>query len=148
MIVLSEGRSRGIELPGGIPSAAASSLPLVGEVRAGEPILAVENIEEHIALDKNLFKDEGSFVLRVRGDSMRDAGILEGDYVVVSPSREVRTGQTGVALVGEEEATVKEIRYEGGDVVLVPHNPDYETTRHRAGTVRILGRVTGVVRKL
>jgi repressor LexA len=138
MLVLSEGRSRGIELPEGIPQPGTRALPLVGTVRAGAPVLAVENIEAHIAVDKSLFKDDDAFVLRVTGDSMIEEGIFEGDYVIIAPSREIPQGGIGVALIGDE-ATVKKV---------VPANPRLEPRTYQPWEVSLLGRVTGVIRKL
>jgi repressor LexA len=122
-------------------------LPLVGDIRAGSLTLAVEEYETRIAVDKNLFNDEEAFVLRVTGESMTEAGIFDGDFVVVSPSREVARGETGVALVGDE-ATLKRIYREGETVTLVPANSTMSPVSHPAVEVRILGRVTGVIRKL
>ncbi len=147
MLSLSEGRSRGIELPEGPPQVGTRSLPLVGMVRAGEPVLAVENIEAHIAVDRNLFKDDDAFVLRVTGDSMIDEGIYEGDYVIIAPSQEVPQGGVGVALIGDE-ATVKKIVIGRGTITLVPANPNLEPRTYNPWDVSILGRVTGVIRKL
>jgi repressor LexA len=122
-------------------------LPLVGEIRAGSLTLAVEEIETRIAVDRNLFSDEEAFVLRIKGESMTEAGILDGDFVVVSPAREVARGEAGVALVGDE-ATVKRIYAEGEKITLVPANSAMSAVSYPAGEVRILGRVTGVIRKL
>ena len=145
-IRLKAGVSRGIELiDRHEPEALA--LPIAGDIRAGRPLLARQDIESRIYVDRDLFRDENSFALRVIGESMIEAGILDGDYVVVRPGAEVRHGQIGVALVGEE-ATVKRIEWAAGMVRLVPQNPTMEPVEYREQEVRILGRVTGVVRKL
>jgi repressor LexA len=145
MIRLVPGRSRGIEVIGMRPPKALS-LPLVGNIRAGRPIIAREEVEAHISVDPELFHDRDAFVLRVTGESMRDAGIRDGDYVVISPGAEVRDRDIGAALIGDE-ATVKQIEREAGDVLLVPCNPEFTTLRLPEHEVRILGKVIGLVRK-
>ena len=157
-VKVSPNRSRGIELVGQSPQAPQSirpprslSLPLVGQIRAGAPILAHEEREgEHISVDLSLFAKagQGAYVLRVLGDSMVEAGILEGDYVVVRPQASVDRGAIGVALVGGMEATVKKIYVEGGAVTLVPCNSALSPTRYPADEVEVLGQVVGVIRKL
>jgi repressor LexA len=122
-----------------------SGLPLVGQVAAGQPILAEENIEEYVDVPALAGGDDGEYVLRVRGDSMIDAGILEGDYVVVRPQDTAADGEIVVALVGEE-ATVKRFLREADHVRLQPENATMEPIRSR--DVRVLGRVVGVFRKV
>jgi repressor LexA len=122
-----------------------SGLPLVGQVAAGQPILAEENIEEYVDVPALAGGDDGEYVLRVRGDSMIDAGILEGDYVVVRPQDTAADGEIVVALVGEE-ATVKRFFREADHVRLQPENATMEPIRSR--DVRVLGRVVGVFRKV
>jgi len=98
-------------------------------VAAGHPILAVENIESHYRVDPTLFSPRAHYLLRVRGDSMQDAGILDGDLLAVHRTREARNGQIVVARVGAasgDEVTVKRLRKRGRDVVLVPENAAYE----------------------
>ncbi len=119
-IELTPGASRGIRLN----EAAAGGLPLVGRVAAGSPILAAEHIESHYRLDPALFRPTADFLLRVNGDSMRDAGILDGDLLAVSSTREVARGQIVVARV-EDEVTVKRFHRKGNRVELRPENPDY-----------------------
>ena len=150
-IRLNPGKSRGIEMiepEDHAPYPEALSLPLVGDIRAGEPLTAVREYGERITVDPNLFKHEDSFVLRVKGDSMYEAGILEGDYVIVRPQSHLENGQIGVALVGGEEATVKKIRYDGPHVTLVPMNPTLSPVTHAARDVQILGKVMGLIRKM
>ena len=153
-VKLTPGRARGIEILGQdmtslpVPPVPENAFPLVGTIRAGQPITAREEIESYIAVDRDLFRDPESFVLRVVGQSMRDAGIFEGDYVVVSPRSEVQRGGIGVVLVGEEEATVKRVYQDGATVRLVPENDEFSPTEHPASEVRLLGRVSGVIRKL
>jgi repressor LexA len=111
----------------GVPVQGA--LPLVGRVAAGHPILAVENIESHYRVDPALFSPRADYLLRVRGDSMQDAGILDGDLLAVHRTREARNGQIVVARIGGaagDEVTVKRLRRRGRDVVLVPENPAFE----------------------
>jgi len=122
-----------------------SGLPLVGQVAAGAPILAEENIEDYVSVPQLAGGDDGEFVLTVRGDSMKDAGILEGDFVVVRPQETARDGEIVVALVGEE-ATVKRFFREADHVRLQPENATMEPIRSR--DVRIVGRVVGVLRKV
>ena len=120
-------------------------LPLVGHVAAGEPILAEENIEEYVQLPAAVGGDDGDYILEVKGDSMRDAGILEGDYVVVSEADDADNGQIVVALI-EEEATVKRFYREKDRVRLQPANKAYKPIRTR--DAKVLGRVIGVYRRV
>ena len=123
-------------------------IPLVGRVAAGRPILAEENIEEVLDL-KGLFPEarhERLFALRVQGDSMVGAGILEGDIVIVRPQPEAQDGDIVVAIVNEEEGTIKRFFRERDRVRLEPANLGYKPIRTR--NVRIVGKVIGVVRHL
>ena len=120
-------------------------LPLVGSVAAGQPVLAEENVEDYVQVPSEAGGEEGEFVLRVRGESMKDAGMLEGDYVVVRPQDTARDGEIVVALVGEE-ATVKRFFREADHVRLQPENAAMEPIRSRE--VRILGRVVGLFRSV
>jgi repressor LexA len=122
-----------------------TGLPLVGHVAAGTPILAEENIEEYVPVPEIAGGEDGGYLLRVRGDSMINAGILEGDYVVVRPQETATDGQIVVALVGEE-ATVKRFYRESDHVRLQPENDRLEPIRSR--DVRVLGRVVGVLRSV
>ncbi|NLY51390.1 MAG: transcriptional repressor LexA [Firmicutes bacterium] len=121
------------------------SVPLVGSVTAGQPILAVENIEDYVPLPRDFASDEATFMLRIKGDSMIDAGILDGDYVVVRQQPDATNGDIVVALL-QDEATVKRFYREADHVRLQPENPLYDpiiTT-----DVQILGKVIGVLRRL
>ena len=122
-----------------------SGVPLVGSVAAGQPILAEENIEEYVQVPPAAGGEAGEFILRVRGESMKDVGILEGDYVVVRPQETATDGEIVVALVGEE-ATVKRFFREPDHVRLQPENAEMEPIRSKE--VRILGRVVGVFRQV
>ena len=124
---------------------APSGLPLVGEVAAGEPVLAEENVEEYVDVPAMIGGDSGDFVLRVKGDSMKDAGILEGDFVVVQSGEKADNGEIVVALI-DDEATVKRFFRENGKVRLQPANKAYKPIR--TTEVRLLGRVVGVFRKV
>ena len=120
-------------------------LPVVGAVAAGQPILAEENIEEYVQVPSVAGGEQGEYVLRVRGESMKDAGILEGDYVVVRPQETASDGEIVVALVGEE-ATVKRFFRESDHVRLQPENTAMEPIRSK--DVRVMGRVVGLFRSV
>ena len=122
-----------------------TGLPLVGHVAAGQPILAEENIEDYVSVPEIAGGEEGEYILRVRGDSMKNAGILEGDFVVVRPQDTAADGEIVVALVGEE-ATVKRFFREEDHVRLQPENDALEPIRSR--DVLVLGRVVGVFRRV
>jgi repressor LexA len=122
-----------------------SGLPLVGQVAAGAPILAEENIEEYLEIPDVIGGEDGDYILQVRGKSMKDAGILEGDYVVVRPSDDAADGEIVVALIGEE-ATVKRFFRESDHIRLQPENEAMEPIR--TTEARVLGRVVGVFRKV
>jgi len=123
-----------------------SGLPLVGQVAAGEPVLAEENIEEYLQVPDVIGGEAGDYVLRVRGDSMVDAGILQDDFVVVRPAEKARDGEIVVALVGDDEATVKRFFREKDQVRLQPENKSMKPIRTKDAT--ILGRVVGVFRSI
>jgi repressor LexA len=120
-------------------------LPVVGQVAAGQPVLAEENIEDYVQVPQLAGGDKGEYVLRVSGDSMRDAGILEGDHVVVQRRDTAADGEIVVALVGEE-ATVKRYFKESDHIRLQPENPAMEPIR--STDVQVLGRVVGVFRSV
>jgi repressor LexA len=120
-------------------------LPLLGAVAAGQPILAEENIEEYVSVPEMAGGADGAYLLRVRGDSMKDAGILEGDLVVVRPQDTAEDGDIVVALLGEE-ATVKRFYRESDHVRLQPENDALEPIRSKE--VKVLGRVVGLLRSV
>ncbi|MBA2361891.1 MAG: transcriptional repressor LexA [Actinobacteria bacterium] len=125
-------------------------LPLLGQIAAGGPLLAEENVEEHLAVPDTLSRGGEEFLLRVKGDSMIDAGILDGDIVVVERRQDARDGEIVVALAGDDEwadeATVKRFFREDGRIRLQPENDALEPIY--AAHVQILGRVVGVFRRL
>jgi repressor LexA len=122
-------------------------LPLVGRVAAGMPILAEQNIEDMVDVPAFLRRDDDDFVLRVNGDSMADAGILSGDFIVVHAQDQAQNGEIVVALVGDE-ATTKRFYNEGRTVRLQPENDNYEPIIVNADEVELVGRVVGVLRQL
>ncbi len=122
-------------------------LPLVGRVAAGMPILAEQNVEEYLDVPSVLRRGDDDFVLRVRGDSMADAGILNGDYIVVHQQRDAQNGDIVVALVADE-ATTKRFFSEGDRVRLQPANDLYEPLVLPANDVSVVGKVVGVLRRL
>jgi repressor LexA len=122
-----------------------AGLPVVGQVAAGQPVLADENIEEYVPVPGIAGGDDGEFVLRVKGDSMKDAGILEGDFVIVRRQETAGDGEIVVALVGEE-ATVKRFFRENDHVRLQPENETMEPIRTREA--QVLGRVVGLCRRV
>ena len=141
VIEMLAGASRGIRLkqdPG---------LPLIGRVAAGSPILAEQNVEARLQLDPQLFKPRADYLLRVRGMSMRDAGILDGDLLAVHRAHEARSGQIVVARL-HDEVTVKRFKRRGSQVQLLPENPDFKTIEVdlRRTPLAIEGIAVGVIR--
>jgi site-specific DNA recombinase len=123
----------------------AEGLPLLGSVAAGQPMLAEENIEEYVSVPELAGGEDGEYVLRIRGDSMKEAGILEGDFVVVHPQDTATDGDVVVALLGEE-ATVKRFFREPDHIRLQPENETMEPIRSKE--VKVLGRVVGLLRRV
>jgi repressor LexA len=123
-----------------------SGLPLVGRVSAGPGILAEENIEDHVDVPAMIGGRDGDYVLEVHGESMKDAGIIDGDYVVVRPAPDADNGQIVVALLDDEEATVKRIYRESDHLRLQPENEAMDPILTR--DAEVLGRVIGVFRKV
>jgi len=122
-------------------------LPLVGRVAAGMPLLAEQNVEEYLDVPSVLRKGDDDFVLRVRGDSMANAGILDGDFIVVHQQESAQNGEIVVALV-EDEATTKRFFRDDDCVRLEPENDLYEPILLDADAVTVVGRVVGVLRRL
>lgn len=125
------------------------SIPIVGQVRAGEPILAVENIEGYIHLDRSLVSSENVFLLRVQGDSMIEAHIQDGDFALVKPQPNAENGEIVVALI-DDEATIKRIFQKRDLVRLEPANPAMTPIVVKKGEKRvtIVGKVVGIFRKM
>ncbi len=122
-----------------------NGLPLVGQVAAGAPILAEENVEDYVELPPIAGGDDGEFILRVKGDSMTNAGILDGDHVTVRRQETAKNGEIVVALVGDE-ATVKRYFKERDHVRLQPENDAHEPIRTR--NAQIVGKVVGLCRRV
>lgn len=122
-----------------------TGLPLVGNVAAGAPILAEENVEEYMQVPDVIGGEAGDYILRVRGDSMVDVGILDGDFAIVRPAKQARNGEIVVAMI-EDEATVKRFFREKDHVRLQPENASMEAIVTK--DAEILGRVVGVFRSV
>ena len=142
-----EGAGRTWRPTGEMPTHGSRRVPIVGRVAAGLPILAQENIEDWITVDDPP-RSATVFALRVSGDSMIGAGILDGDVVIVRQQDTADDGDIVVALVDDEEATVKTLRREAGVVRLVASNPDFPPIEVRGGRLRIQGKVVGVRRTM
>jgi len=155
VIKLTPGASRGIRL---IQAESVASdnvepsaferliLPLVGRVAAGSPILAVEHVERKVSVDPGLFSRPPDYLLTVRGESMRDAGILDGDLLAVKRASEARNGQIVVARI-DEDVTVKRLQHQNGQIVLLPDNADFSPITVRPGQEFALeGVVVGLIR--
>ncbi|HEY5774980.1 MAG TPA: transcriptional repressor LexA [Xanthomonadales bacterium] len=153
VIRIEAGRSRGITLtslsPSNLPplSALRTPLPLVGRVAAGSPILAQENIENEYRVDPSLFSSRPHYLLRVEGNSMLNAGILDGDLLAVHRTPEARNGQIVVARL-DDEVTVKRFERNGHQVSLLPENPDFQPmlVDLRRQSLVIEGLAVGVIR--
>jgi len=123
-IEMTPGASRGIRIPGFEARPDDSSLPVIGRVAAGAPILAQQHIEESCNINPSFFHPSANYLLRVHGMSMKDVGILDGDLLAVHTTREARNGQIVVARIGDE-VTVKRFKREGSKVWLLAENPDF-----------------------
>lgn len=145
VIELIPGASRGIRIKDSLRD--QMGLPLIGRVAAGQPILAEQNVEAHYQIDPSIFHPKPHYLLRVKGMSMRDVGILDGDLVAVHRTPEVRNRQIVVARL-ENEVTVKRYRQEGSVVWLLPENTEFEPIRVdlREQNMSIEGVVVGVFR--
>lgn len=144
-IELIPGASRGIRLPAAPP---AQGLPLVGRVAAGAPILAQEHIETHCPVDPGFFRPRADYLLQVRGMSMRDAGIVNGDLLAVHRTAEAGNGQVVVARLNDE-VTVKRFQRRGNKVQLLAENPEFQPIEVdlREDTLVIEGIAVGVIRR-
>lgn len=126
VIELMPGMSRGLRLVAGNDEEVPEGLPLIGQVAAGEPILAQQHIESHYRVDENLFRPHADFLLRVNGMSMKNIGILDGDLLAVHKTQEARNGQIIVARV-DDDVTVKRFERKGSTVLLHPENEEFST---------------------
>ena len=146
-----QGRRSGLlyEKNVGSTSVPTVSLPIVGRVTAGDPILAIENIEGYVNFDRNLVSSEDVFLLRVKGDSMIDAHIQDGDFALVKPQKDAENGEIIVALI-DDEATIKRIFKKRDLIRLEPANPNMEPIVVKKGEKRItiIGKVIGIFRKI
>jgi repressor LexA len=140
-------KSRGIEVTGGPGTSPGRMIPVAGRIRAGAAILAYEDIDSHIFVDSTLFPAEDAFSLMVIGDSMIEAGIYNGDYVVVRPQQTLGNGEIGIVLIGDE-ATVKRVFRNQGEITLKPENSAMEPVTYKADEVAVIGKVLGVIRKI
>ena len=127
---------------------AVRHVPLVGDVAAGTNVIAAENVEESLPLPAEFTGDGELFMLRVRGDSMVDAGILHGDHVVARVQQTADAGDLVVAGIADEKATVKHFQRDGSTIVLVPSNPNHSEIRCSVDEVTIYGRVVTVLRRI
>lgn len=139
------GAKRAVDRIGDAIADATSGLPLIGQVAAGGPIVAEQNIEDYIDVPKIAGGEDADFVLSVRGDSMEKAGILDGDFVVVKSQQTARDGEIVVAMI-DDEATVKRYFREADHIRLQPENDAYEPIRSRDAAV--VGSVVGVFRRV
>ena len=146
-IEISPGKSRGIRLLQAFPAHAAS-LPLVGRVAAGQPILAQEHIEDYIGFDPGAFRPRADYLLRVQGMSMRNAGILDGDLLAVHATPVAENGQIVVARL-QDEVTVKRLKLDGSMAYLLAENPDFAPiiVDLRENSLDIEGIGTGIIRQ-
>jgi len=152
VIELVSGTSRGIRLKGqslrsaSSPSLLELALPLVGRVAAGSPILAQEHVDQTFYVESSLFQRKPDYLLRVRGMSMRDAGIMDGDLLAVQSTRDAKNGQIVVARLGDD-VTVKRYRRLPDRIELLPENPDYATIVVEPGEpFEIEGLAVGLIR--
>ena len=127
--------------PGGV-----RAVPIIGRVAAGLPLYAQQEWAGSVLVDSTVFRGDNLFALRVQGDSMRDAGILEGDLAICEPRQFATNGEIVVALVGGEEATVKRFFYRGDHIELRPENDRHPVQTYTLGEVLIQGKVIGIQR--
>jgi len=141
------GASRGIRLPAENEAPDDDSLPVIGQVAAGAPILALENIENHCKIDPAFFSPRADYLLRVRGMSMKDIGILDGDLLAVHRTSEARNGQVVVARI-DDEVTVKRFHKQGRKVSLIAENPEFAPIEIDLGEQELIieGLSVGVIR--
>ena len=141
--------SRAIEILSEAQKILPDMIPVVGNIQAGTPILAIENIEENIAMDSSLIRDKDTFFLKVRGNSMIDAHIMDGDLAMIRPQNTVEQGEIAAVLIGEE-ATIKYFFKEDKTIRLQPANPEMNPILigENEEDIKIIGKITGIVRKI
>ena len=122
-------------------------VPLIGNVAAGKPITAIENIDGYVTLDKSIFRGEGLFALRIKGDSMTGMGILDGDIVVIRKKQSAENGEVVVVII-DGDATLKRFIKKDGKVFLHAENPAYpDIVLSSASSIQVAGKLVGVIRK-
>jgi repressor LexA len=129
------------------PFSQATEIPILGRIRAGAPILAGENIEGFLAVANEIARGKETFALKVKGDSMIEDGIFDGDFVIIRRQETAENGDIVCALI-ENEATLKRFHRQGSEVVLKPANKNYDPITVSKGEFRVVGKATGVIRKL
>lgn len=144
-IRLKPSKSRGIEIMD-FRISESQFIPVVGRIKAGEPGLALEEIEFYISVDRKLFNFDAIFCLRVQGDSMIRAGIFDGDFVIVKPQPTLEHGEIGVFLV-DQEATIKRVLFGKNKIALKPENPEMKTKNYDPSEIIVIGKVVGLFRK-
>ncbi|MBP1805449.1 transcriptional repressor LexA [Rubellimicrobium aerolatum] len=130
----------------GLDSGGAEEIPVMGRIAAGVPIAAISEVARHVAVPQSMLSTGEHYALEVRGDSMKDAGINDGDVVVIRETTVADNGNIVVALVDSQEATLKRIRREKGMVALEAANPAYETRLLTEDRVKVQGRLVGLIR--
>jgi repressor LexA len=151
-IRLLAGKARGIEITSfeeNVPDEddESVSVPLIGAVAAGKPITAIENVDGYLTLDKSIFKGEGLFALRIKGDSMNGMGILNGDIVVVRKKSTAEHGEVVVVII-DGDATLKRFIKEGSKIILRAENPAYsDIVLSSSSSIQVAGKLVGVIRK-
>ena len=143
VIEMIKGTSRGIRLL----DEEQNGLPLVGRVAAGEAILAIENIEDYIDVTPDMFYPKADFFLKVQGPSMQNIGIMDGDLLAVHKTNIAENGEIVVALIDENEVTLKKFRSFKNSIALEPSNKNFKTRIFGEGRVRIQGKLVGLIRK-
>lgn len=128
-------------------AAESVEVPVLGKIAAGTPIAAIQHEQDRIAIPPGLMRDGEHYVLEIEGDSMIEAGILDGDFAVIRRCDDAQTGEIVVALVDDEEATLKRLRKKGGSIALEAANPAYETRIFGPDRVRVQGRLVSLLRR-
>jgi repressor LexA len=141
-----EGKQRGVRLAQAVPAPKAVAIPLLGRIAAGKPIEAV-NSYDRIFVPPDLLGRGETYALRVRGDSMVDAGIMDGDVVLIEKRNQARNGEIVVALVNREEATLKRIEQKPGQILLHAENPRYPPQHYRQDQIEVQGVLVGLMRR-